>query len=77
MFIFRSGTRGIRVDIEERRGENSAYSVMMMVRVFVGHVLWESPVYSILRNDCMCKLLFLQDGFECFESLNSFERAPK
>ena len=41
----------------------------------VSHVLWDCPVYSTLRNDFLCKLQeFLWDGFEHFESLDSFEK---
>ena len=36
------------VDIEEGRGERSAYSVMMNV-ISISHVLWNCLVYNTLR----------------------------
>ena len=42
----------------------------------VSHVLWDCPVYNTLRNDFLCKLQeLLGDGFEHFDSLDSFEKA--
>ena len=61
------------VDIEEGKGERSTYYVMMNGRVLV---MFCGNVYNTLRNDFLCKLQeLLGDGFEHFESLDSFEKA--
>ena len=44
--------------------------------LLVIHVLWDCPAYSTLKNDFVCKLQeLLEDEFERFMSLDSFEKA--
>ena len=42
----------------------------------MSHVLWESLVYGSLRKQSVSKFQeLLRDGFECFETLDSYEKA--
>ena len=78
MFKFRSGTHGLNEELGRHRGREGRKECLLCddKNESVSHVLRECPVYSTLRNDFMCKLQeLLGDGFEYFESLDSFEKA--
>ena len=43
----------------------------------MSYVLWECPAYSSLRSNFLVALQgVLGDGFEHFQSLNTFRKAP-
>ena len=78
MFKFRSGTHGLNEELGRHRGREGRKECLLCDDECesVSHVLWDCPVYNILRNDFLCKLQeLLGDGFEHFESLDSFEKA--
>ena len=78
MFKFRSGTHGLNEELGRHRGREGRKECLLCDDECesVSHVLWDCPVYNTLRNDFVCKLQeLLGDGFEHFESLDSFEKA--
>ena len=78
MFKFRSGTHGLNEDLGRHRGREGRKECLLCDDECesVSHVLWDCLVYNTLRNDFVCKLQeLLGDGFENFESLDSFEKA--
>ena len=78
MFKFRSGTHGLNEELGRHRGREGRKECLLCDDECesVSHVLWDCPVYNTLRNDFLCKLQeLLGDGFENFESLDSFEKA--
>ena len=72
MFKFRSGTHGLNEELGRHRGREGRKECLLCDDECksVSHVLWDCPVYNTLRNDFLCELL--GDGFEHFESLDSF-----
>ena len=78
MFEFRSGTHGLNEGLGRHRGREGRKECLLCDDECesVSHVLWDRPVYNTLRNNYLCKLQeLLGDGFEHFESLDSFEKA--
>ena len=78
MFKFRSGTHGLNEELDRHRGREGRKECLLCDDECesVSHVLWDCLVYNTLRNDFLCKLQeLLGDGFEHFESLDSFEKA--
>ena len=78
MFKFRSGTHGLNEELGRHRGREGRKECLLCDDECesVSHVLWDCPVYNTLRNDFVCKLQeLLGDGFENFESLDSFEKS--
>ena len=77
MFKFRSGTHGLNEELGRHRGREGKKECLLCDDECesVSHVLWDCLVYNTLRNDFLCKLQeLLGDGFEHFESLDSFEK---
>ena len=78
MFKFRSGTHSLNEELGRHRGREGRKECLLCDDECesVSHVLWDCPVYNTLRNYFLCKLQeLLGDGFEHFESLDSFEKA--
>ena len=77
MFKFTSGIHGLNEELGRHRGREGRNECLLCDDECesVSHVLWDCPVYNTVRNEFLCKLQeLLGDGFEHFESLDSFQK---